>query len=56
MKEVQPTVKAILASGYCDPRIKAEMIKEGAKDFIQKPYVSDFVLRRIREILDEDKG
>src|SRR6185436_20172403 len=54
MKEVKPKVKAILASGYCDPRIKAEMLKEGAKDFIQKPYVSDLVLRRIREVIDED--
>ncbi len=53
MKEVKPKVKAILASGYCDPRIKAEMIKEGAKDFIQKPYISDLVLRRIREVIDE---
>ncbi len=54
MKEVKPTVKAILASGYCDPKIRAEMMKEGAKDFIQKPYVSEVVLQRIREILDAD--
>jgi CheY-like chemotaxis protein len=53
MKGINPNVKAILASGYCDPKIKAEMVAEGAKDFIQKPYVSESVLRRIREILDE---
>lgn len=54
MKEIKPTVKALLASGYCDPRLRAELIKEGAKDFIQKPYVSEVVLRRIREIIDGD--
>lgn len=53
MKALNPAVKAILASGYCDPNLKSQMVSEGAKDFIQKPYVADVVLRRIREVLDE---
>jgi CheY-like chemotaxis protein len=56
MKEKNPKVKAILASGYFDPNLKMDLIKEGAKDFIQKPYVSEIVLRRIREVLDEKRG
>ncbi len=52
MKEVNPDVKAILASGYCDPKIRSEMMNEGAKDFIQKPYVTEIVLNRIREVID----
>ena len=52
MKQVNPSVKAVLASGYCDPKVRSEMIGEGAKDFISKPYVADQVLRRIREVID----
>jgi CheY-like chemotaxis protein len=52
MMEINPKVKAILASGYFDPNLKMTMMKAGAKDFIQKPYVSEMVLKRVREVLD----
>ncbi|HTK83243.1 MAG TPA: PAS domain S-box protein [Bacteroidota bacterium] len=56
MKQVNPGVKAVLASGYCDPKIRTEMISEGAKDFISKPYVAELVLKRIREVIDNIPG
>jgi CheY-like chemotaxis protein len=56
MKEVNPKVKAILASGYFDPNVKMDLLKAGAKDFIQKPYVPDQILKRIREVIDEPAG
>jgi PAS domain S-box-containing protein len=52
MKEEDPGVKVILASGYFDPNLKMDLLKAGAKDFIQKPYVPDYILRRIREVID----
>ena len=52
MMAMNPRVKAILASGYFDPNLKMTMMKAGAKDFIQKPYVSEMVLGRVREVLD----
>ncbi len=52
MKEINPDVKSILASGYLDPVLRAEMIRAGAVDFIQKPYVPEIILERIREIID----
>ena len=52
MKQVNPRVKAILASGYLDPNLRTEMIKSGARDFIQKPYIPDQILRRVREVID----
>ena len=52
MKQVNPRVKAILASGYLDPNLRNEMIKSGARDFIQKPYIPDQILRRVREVID----
>ncbi|HUL44600.1 MAG TPA: PAS domain S-box protein [Bacteroidota bacterium] len=52
MKRMNPKVKAILASGYFDPNLKIDLINAGAKDFIQKPYVAEVILSRIREVID----
>jgi DNA-binding response OmpR family regulator len=52
MKEINKDVRAILASGYLDPNIRMEMIEAGAKDFIQKPYEPEAILKRMREIID----
>jgi DNA-binding response OmpR family regulator len=30
-----------------------DLLKAGAKDFIQKPYIPDQILKRIREVIDE---
>jgi CheY-like chemotaxis protein len=53
MRQINPSVKAILASGYCDPALRTEMMSEGAKDFIPKPYLPEVVLRRVREVIDD---
>jgi len=55
IREINPAVKAILASGYFDPSLKKELLEAGAKDFVQKPYVPELIIKRIREILDEGK-
>ncbi len=53
MREINPAVKAIIASGYIDPTAKCEMLKAGAREFVQKPYVPSEVLKKIRSVLDE---
>jgi DNA-binding response OmpR family regulator len=45
-------VKCILASGFFDPDLKADLLMEGAKDFVEKPYIPNLILSRIREIID----
>lgn len=52
MKELNPSVKVVFGSGYLDPNAKSELLKLGAKDFLQKPYTPDTILRRIREVLE----
>ncbi len=52
MKAINPRVKAILASGYFDPELKQEIIKSGAKHFVQKPYQPPDVLIKIRQLID----
>ncbi|MBI4548090.1 MAG: PAS domain S-box protein [Ignavibacteriae bacterium] len=56
MKAINPNVKAILASGYFDPELKKDMLAAGARDFVQKPYVAEYVLKRIRQLLDEGRN
>jgi two-component system, cell cycle sensor histidine kinase and response regulator CckA len=51
LKEINPHVKVIFTSGiFID--IKDALMKDGAKDFIQKPYKRDDVLRKIQEVLN----
>ena len=52
LKMRDPDVKVILASGYLEPNYKRELLKAGAKDFVQKPYETEEVLKKIRAILD----
>jgi CheY-like chemotaxis protein len=52
IKELNSDVKIIMASGYVEPSLRAEIIKEGVKHFINKPYVANEVLEKIHEVLD----
>ncbi|MCI0559481.1 MAG: response regulator [Nitrososphaera sp.] len=51
MKELNPNVKAILASGFFDPKLREEMVSAGAVDFVQKPYVMNEVVQKIQDII-----
>lgn len=52
IKEINPSAKVILASGFLDPKMKSKLFIAGAKAFIQKPYHATEVLRTLREVLD----
>jgi nitrogen-specific signal transduction histidine kinase/CheY-like chemotaxis protein len=54
LKEMNPNVQVIFTSGIFTD-IKAELLKDGAKDFIQKPYKQKDVLQKMREVLDAQK-
>jgi PAS domain S-box-containing protein len=53
MKEINPHVKIIFASGFVEPQIQEKMIRAGVQSFIQKPYAPDEVLASIRRALDD---
>jgi PAS domain S-box-containing protein len=49
---VNPNVRMILSSGYIEPAMKTRILKEGVKDFIQKPYNPGEVLRAVRRVFE----
>jgi len=55
IRAINPEAKVIFASGFFDPETKSEMFKAGLKEFIQKPYMQDEVLRKIREVIDSKR-
>jgi PAS domain S-box-containing protein len=52
IKQINPEVKFILATGYIDSKERSEVMKSGAKDIITKPYTPDDLLAKVREVLD----
>ena len=55
MREINPEVKGILASGFFNPDVRVEIIKSGAMDFITKPYNSAQIITAVREALHKAK-
>ncbi|MEO8168292.1 MAG: response regulator, partial [bacterium] len=49
MKEINPAVKVIFASGYIDPTLRTNLMGAGAKGLVQKPYMPEEILNRVRE-------
>jgi CheY-like chemotaxis protein len=55
MKQINPGIRFILASGYLEQVQKAAIFELGANDILQKPYEFDKMLRSVREVLDGKK-
>jgi CheY-like chemotaxis protein len=54
IKNYNPEIKFIIASGFLEPGRKSEMLKAGVKDFILKPYKLQDMLRIIRKVIDKN--
>jgi len=52
LRQMNASLELIIASGYIDPGTKSELSRAGVKEFIQKPYQQDELLRAIRRVLD----
>jgi two-component system cell cycle sensor histidine kinase/response regulator CckA len=49
---MHPTVKTLYMSGYADSTIVHDSILEPGLAFLQKPFMPDALLRKVREVLD----
>ena len=52
LKEINPGLRVILASGYLEPQLRLDLLNAGAKGFVQKPYEATAILHEIRQVLD----
>jgi len=51
MKELDPAVRVVISSGFSSESTAAEVLKEGALDYLQKPYDIDHLARVIAKAL-----
>jgi len=52
LKEINPTIKVLLSSGYSIDGQAREILERGCNGFIQKPFTMRELSRDIRRILD----
>lgn len=52
LKEVNPDVRFVLATGYIDPGERASLIENGTREIIMKPYRPADLLNKVRKVLD----
>jgi PAS domain S-box-containing protein len=52
LKEIDHSVKVIVASGHLDAEIQAKLMRAGAQAFIQKPFKPRGLLETVRNVLD----
>ncbi len=55
MQEVRPNLAGVVATGYVDPDQRSEMLTRGVREFVDKPYSPQQLLRKIRDVLDSLK-
>ncbi|MBI4529323.1 MAG: PAS domain S-box protein [Deltaproteobacteria bacterium] len=53
MKKTDPKVKTIIASGYIKLEVKSGMLSDGVVEIVQKPYLPDELLIKIRATIGE---
>ena len=53
MKEIHPTIKVLLSSGYSIDGQAKEILKRGCDGFIQKPFTLGEISKAIREVVGE---
>jgi PAS domain S-box-containing protein len=54
LKEINPNIKVILASGYSLNGMAKKIIEKGCRGIIQKPFTIASLSHNVREVLDED--
>jgi two-component system cell cycle sensor histidine kinase/response regulator CckA len=52
MKQENPEVRVVVATGYLEPEKKVHMSRVGVKDFVTKPYRLDQVIKTIQSVID----
>jgi DNA-binding NtrC family response regulator len=54
LKDIDPNVRVLLASGYSLDGHASEIMKRGCGGFIQKPFSLEELTRKIRDVLTNE--
>lgn len=54
LKRLNPDVRVMLASGYLEPKAKADAFRAGATDFLSKPYQGNSLLTKVHNTLEKE--
>ncbi len=54
MKDENPAVQVVMASGFLEPEVKSEMTLAGVKRFVNKPYMLGELLEVFRSLFDNE--
>ncbi len=52
MKEENPDVRVVIATGFLEPKMKTEMSRVTVKQFVDKPYMLDEVVETLQSLID----
>jgi len=53
LRALRPNVKVILSSGYSEQDVVSLFAGKGLAGFIQKPYTSEDLITKVREVLGD---
>jgi signal transduction histidine kinase/integral membrane sensor domain MASE1 len=53
LKEQNPCVKIIVATGYLEPELKSDLLRAGVTDYVQKPYKISDVLEKLSSTMNK---
>ncbi len=56
IRQMNPSAKIVIASGFIDPDVRTGLESAGVKDFIQKPYRAHEVLKVVRAVINGHKA
>jgi two-component system, cell cycle sensor histidine kinase and response regulator CckA len=55
IRKLRPDIKVIFSSGYTADILHAKGIREEGLEFMAKPFTTNDLLQKIREMLDRDR-
>jgi CheY-like chemotaxis protein len=56
LKEQNPAVRIIIATGYLEPELKAELFRSGVMDCVHKPYSINDLLGKLEATIESSRA
>ena len=56
LREQNPDVNIVIATGYLEPELKAELLRAGVRECIHKPYLLNEVLEKLDAVLETPRN